>query len=133
MDPCPYCEGEVKLVGGDVIYPHRPDLFEKRFWHCAPCQAYVGCHGNTDEPLGRLANAELRKAKMAAHRAFDPLWREFPKEERKGKRKGAYKWLAKALEIAPEDCHIGMFSLERCREVIALCNQRRFEVPRSSK
>jgi hypothetical protein len=124
MNPCPYCGAEVKLVGGEAIYPHRPDLFEKRFWQCAPCQAYVGCHGNTTEPLGRLANAELRQAKMAAHRAFDPLWREYPKEERKERRKGAYAWLSKALNVPPDECHIGMFDEALCRRVVEVCEEK---------
>jgi len=121
---CPYCGSEAQFVGGEVIYPHRPDLFEKRFWRCEPCAAYVGCHGNTDEPLGRLANAELRKAKMAAHRAFDPLWRECPKEERKSRRKGAYKWLSQALELSAEECHIGMFDLVTCERVVTVCEDK---------
>ena len=70
---CPYCNNPAVLVGGDVIYPHRPDLYEKKFWQCDPCDAYVGCHrpgvgyGDGTRPLGRLANAELREAKKNVH------------------------------------------------------------------
>src|SRR5436309_3529676 len=39
---CPYCGHFARLVGGDVIYPHRPDLSELWFWQCAPCDAHVG-------------------------------------------------------------------------------------------
>ena len=60
---CDYCGGAAKLVGGEVIYPHRPDLAELKFWHCAPCRAYVGCHRKNKkhgqdgmQPLGRLAS-----------------------------------------------------------------------------
>jgi len=123
---CPYCGQEAELVGGDVIYPYRPDLFAKRFWQCAPCHAYVGCHKDTGEPLGRLANAELRRAKMAAHAAFDPLWRTFPKKERNVRRKRAYAWLAKALGIPREECHIGMFDVDMCYRVIEICEENPF-------
>lgn len=58
---CSYCNNEAKLVSGNVIYPHRPDLAYLRFWQCAPCAAYVGCHKGTTKPLGRIANAELRQ------------------------------------------------------------------------
>lgn len=73
---CSYCNKPAELVTGKEIYPHRPDLYPKKFWRCRPCTAYVGCHkpnagyGDGTRPLGRLANAELRAAKSAAHAAF---------------------------------------------------------------
>ena len=118
---CDYCGNAARLVGGDVIYPHRPDLYAKRFWRCAECDAYVGCHaagngyGDGDRPLGRLANAELREAKSAAHASFDPLW-----ESRKISRKGAYAILAQELGIGVDSCHIGNFDVDTCRAVISL-------------
>ena len=113
---CPYCVGKPELVGGDVIYPHRPDLYEKRFYLCRPCNAYVGCYPGTTNPLGRLANAELRKAKNTAHAAFDPLWMTG-----KQKRKEAYAWLASQIGVDVKDCHIGMFDVEVCRRVVEVC------------
>ena len=66
---CPYCNAPAELVRGDVIYRGRPELHAKRFWRCAPCGAHVGCHApnrrfgyDGTQPLGRLANASLRKA-----------------------------------------------------------------------
>lgn len=121
---CPYCGGDAHMVGGDVIYPHRPDLFEKKFWHCAPCNAYVGCHAHNpklsftgNEPLGRLANAELRAAKSAAHAAFDPIWQD----GHLASRKTAYAWLADKLNIHVDDCHIGEFDVEQCKLVEKIC------------
>lgn len=114
---CSYCNNEAELVSGDTIYPHRPDLHHLRFWQCAPCDAYVGCHKGTERPLGRLANTELRQAKMAAHAVFDPLWKSGPMT-----RNTAYQWLSDQLGIPRADCHIGMFDLDRCRLVVALCN-----------
>lgn len=121
---CPYCDRPAKLVTGTVIYPHRPDLFEKWFWLCRADNAWVGCHpanrGNDGtKPLGRLANAELRKAKQAAHAAFDPLWRSGAM-----KRRSAYAWLADALGISKENCHIGMFDVEGCKAVVAAVKER---------
>ena len=114
---CSYCNNEAELVNGDVIYPHRPNLHHLRFWQCAPCDARVGCHEGTERPLGRLANAELRQAKMAAHAVFDPLWKGGPMT-----RNTAYGWLADQLGIPRTECHIGMFDVDRCRLVVALCN-----------
>jgi len=113
---CPYCGKAAKLVGGMDVYPHRPDLAEKKLYQCVPCDAYVGCHPGTTNPLGRLANAELRKAKMAAHAAFDPTWKDGKK-----KRGSAYAWLSDRLRVDKKDCHIGMFDVETCRRVVEVC------------
>jgi hypothetical protein len=113
---CPYCNQTAVLVTGDVVYPHRPDLYEKRLYSCASCDAYVGCHPGTTRPLGRLANAELRAAKMKAHAYFDPLWKSGAM-----KRPAAYAWLAAQLGIERNDCHIGEFDIETCRRVVEIC------------
>jgi hypothetical protein len=122
MVTCPYCSGMAKMVSGAVIYPHRQDLREKLFYLCKPCNAYVGCHPNTDKPLGRLANAELRKAKMDAHMLFDPLWQGSKRQ--KYKRRGeAYKWLAEQLGMPQHECHIGMMDVADCKRVIEVCRK----------
>lgn len=111
---CPYCDKDARRVLGVAIYPHRPDLHAKPFWQCKPCAAWVGCHPGTDNPLGRLANAELRREKQRAHAAFDPIWRSG-----RMKRKEAYTWLAKETNIAVQNCHIGMMDADQCRAVQA--------------
>lgn len=128
MIKCPYCKNEAKLATGEIIYPRRPDLASKKFWHCGPCDAYVGCHPATrftqfkdDQPLGRLANGELRTAKMKAHAAFDPLW----KDGYFRTRTGAYNWLANTLKLSADDCHIGMFDVEMCMRVVDACKELR--------
>lgn len=119
---CPYCHNPAKLVGGDVIYPHRPDLFAKKFWQCLPCDAYVGTHkGSKDhQPLGRLANAELRAAKQRAHAAFDPIWKSGAMS-----RSEAYGALARLLGIEKKRCHIGWFDVERCSKVVDVVKEIR--------
>lgn len=122
---CPYCSATAVLVGGDVIYPHLPQLARRRFWKCLACaDAHVGCHPDSDRPLGRLANKDLRLAKSHAHAVFDPLWEA--KIERDNVSKGearsrAYRWLAGALGIDPKDCHIGMMDVETCGRVVTIC------------
>lgn len=102
------------------MYPHRPDLHDKRFYRCAPCAAWVGCHPGSANPLGRLANAELRKAKSAAHTAFDPLWKS-----KRMRRKEAYGWLAERLGVKKNECHIGMFDVADCKRVVEICATKR--------
>ena len=129
---CPYCGNDAVFVTGDVIYPHRPDLYLKKYWHCAPCDAYVGCHApnathgfSGDEPYGRLANAELRKAKSRAHSAFDPLWQD--KFYFKSRSK-AYNWLAGQLKIPVVQCHNGEFDVDMCNKVITVCDDQMYKI-----
>ena len=118
---CPDCGSTARLVGGDVIYPHRPDLYDKRFWQCPQCPGtYVGCHPGTDRPLGHLASAELRAARKHAHAAFDPLWKSG-----RMTRVEAYGWLADALKLSRLECHIGMFSVSQCEAAIAAVEARK--------
>jgi len=119
---CPYCGNESELVTGRTIYPHRRDLYDRLFYHCAPCEAHVGCHraskkyGVETVPLGRLANAELRALKIKAHEAFDPLWMNSRQY-----RGIAYRWLADKMRIPLDDCHIGLFNEDQCKQVFMLC------------
>jgi hypothetical protein len=85
-------------------------LHGKRFYSCQPCGAWVGCHPGTVKPLGRLANAELRKAKMHVHAVFDPLWKSGAMS-----RSEAYRRLSDALGLPASETHVGMFDVETCR------------------
>ncbi len=136
--PCPYCASPVEKVLGFSIYGDRwPDLAYRPFWACArypACDAYVGCHPGTENPLGRLADKELRRWKRRAHAAFDPLWQRKLEERRAERgpeyrkhyaRGSGYRWLAEQLGIPFEDCHIGMFDVETCRRVVDLCEPYR--------
>ena len=79
--------------------------------------AYVGVHKGTDKPLGRLANAELRNWKKAAHAVFDPLWKY---GRFRGHRNAAYAWLAQKMGLPVEKTHIGMFDVGQCRKAIEI-------------
>jgi hypothetical protein len=120
---CPYCGHFADLVTGKVIYPHRPDLANKRAYRCDPCDAHVGCHPGTIVPLGRLANAELRAAKMSVHEVFDKHW--MPRRPRGKYRGQCYVRLAAEMGIDAKDCHIGHFTVEQCKQAVELINQWR--------
>lgn len=113
---CPYCGDASILINGLVIYPHRPDLADLSFYQCSPCDAYVGCHKGGTEPLGRLADKELRAWKSKTHKVFDPLWRSGLM-----KRSEAYKQLAIEMNIESKSCHVGMFSVEQCKQAYEIC------------
>lgn len=123
---CPYCGNAAELTRSTEVYNGRD---YGPIWLCRPCEAWVGCHKDSPRhaPLGRLANGELRHAKRAAHKTFDPFWRDAPPQCQGRARKRAYAWLAHALELTPEQTHIGHFDLERCARVEQLCADRRAE------
>jgi hypothetical protein len=124
---CPYCGEESVLVTGKTVYPHRRDLQGKYFWLCAPCEAWVGCHPGTTNPMGRLADSELRKAKSEAHDSFDTLW------HKKGMtRKQAYSCLANSLGIPAHLCHIGLFDVATCKKVVSICTPHKLSHHKSS-
>ena len=116
---CPYCVASPLLVTGESIYPHRPDLYHKYFYLCPDCDAYVGCHptGDGKNPLGRLANAELRKERQLAHSSIDLYWQSgrLPRRE-------VYKRLSVLMHLPTKDTHIGLFDLEQCKLAAKLGN-----------
>lgn len=129
---CYACRAPARKTTGAEVYPHRADLASKVIWKCDGCGAHVGCHPGTDRPLGRLANAELRAAKVRAHAAFDPLWRAKMAREgcsQKVARSAAYGWLAAQLAIDPADCHIGYFDADTCQRVVEICSKIRRRAP----
>ena len=129
---CDYCNAEAELVTGATIYPENPKTHDKHYWHCAPCDAWSACHENSPslKPVGRLANADLRAAKKAAHDAFDLLWmagyqRHLRTHGDHANRsdciKIGYSWLAEKMGITSGVCHIGSFDIEQCEKARLLC------------
>ena len=122
---CEYCTGQAVLLKfGQEGYPYSRAYGP--VWMCVPCQAWCGCHPGTDRPLGRLANAELRLAKQAAHAAFDPLWQRKIRKEKCSKNKArnaGYRWLADQLGIPVEKTHIGEFNPAQCAAVVEVCSK----------
>lgn len=110
---CPYCNSKTKLIDTAEIYHGHHYGYA---WACVEypnCDAYVGTHKANNLPLGRLANAELREAKKKAHTAFDPVWRTGGMS-----RSYMYQLLSDYLEIPSNQCHIGMFDVDLCNEVV---------------
>ncbi|MCW3111314.1 MAG: hypothetical protein JWQ09_5820 [Segetibacter sp.] len=119
---CPYCGENTTHCSDSVIYNRT---YGGMVYLCLTCDAYVGCHKpNPTQSLGRLANADLRSAKIAAHASFDTLWRKKISRDHVSKskaRKAAYRWLSCATGIPVEYCHIGFMDIEECNKVIEVC------------
>ena len=88
------------------------------------CDSYVGCHRDTEKPLGTLAGAKLRSLRMKAHKAFDWFWK-FGKVTRSE----AYSLLAEHLELSKYEAHIGMLDECQVQSVIQYCNKRPWKTP----
>lgn len=132
---CPYCGDNAVLQSSTAVYGNGRDFGD--LYVCANyprCDAYVGVHKGTDKPLGRLANAELREWKKRAHAAFDGLWRRkmsvhgCAKKKARGK---GYRWLSEQMGIDEKRCHIGMFDVEQCQQVVEICKPYTASAPRA--
>jgi hypothetical protein len=122
---CDYCGGHTELVDDAKVYACS---YGGKVYLCRPCNAWVGTHQGGATPKGRLANATLRKLKIEAHAAFDPLWRAAMKLrgwKKNEARNRAYDWLSKSMDIPRSECHIGMFNEQRCSEAIQICRARK--------
>lgn len=113
---CPYCRV-------DAVLKMTP--WGRRYECPVPgCDARVGVHRNSKShrPLGTMARSPLRRARIAVHDRFDPLWRDlgvFPS------RTTAYAWLSQRLGLNSDDCHIAMFDEARCAAAIAAIDELR--------
>lgn len=58
---CPYCGAPTQFVDDSEIYGRS---FGGKCYICRPCQAWVGCHKDSDKALGRIANKTLRLLKL---------------------------------------------------------------------
>ena len=113
---CPVCRDPSIAVTGEAIYPHRPDLYRRRFFRCQThTDYYVGTHRKSGEALGVLANKEHRRLKILCHRYFDPHWKE-----RGNDRSALYQRLSDEMGISLEECHFGMFSFGQLREALEI-------------
>ena len=116
---CPYCAHPAQWVQNKEVYGQN---YGKSYmiWLCKDCDAYVGCHMNTKQPLGTMANRELRDWRKKAHAAFDPIWLYTGKKERYQ----AYQWLTKQLGLT-QQVHIGEADIETCQRIIRVSWDRR--------
>lgn len=75
----------------------------------------AGWQGGTSTP----ADDATRAARIEAHAAFDPLWQVPRNAGEKGVRTRLYRALAEYMGLAMADCHIGMFNVAQCSQVMA--------------
>lgn len=122
---CPYCNHPTEYIDSTFVYGRSFGMI----YICKSCDAYVGVHEGTDNALGRLANKDLRAAKIKAHASFDKIfkdglinkiWKQWIPNI--SNRKKAYRWLSIQMNIPEEQCHIGVFDIADCYRVIHICH-----------
>lgn len=111
---CQYCGAVAVLRPASEIYgdEKRTDMLYV-CGHYPACNAYVAVHPGTLEPMGPLANGDLRHLRIQAHRTFDQIW-----QRRIMSRQSAYRWMADYFGLRIQDAHIGMFNEYRCQKLI---------------
>ena len=106
---CPKCNKEAPWVENKERYGRN---YGKSYmcYYCKPCGTYVGCHNNTRNPLGTMADRETMNWRMKTHSLIDPLWKSG-----KISRGKVYK---KLQDIIGGDVHVGSSDIERCKKII---------------
>lgn len=117
-EACPYCGCGLVHKQASAVSPGR-DGWVLTCERYPICDSYVGCHQDTMVPLGTIANRELRLWRVRAHEAFDAQWRGAP-----GRRPLAYERLARDMGLTQDQAHIGLFTIEQCKKVVAIYGQR---------
>jgi hypothetical protein len=97
-DACSYSKIEFKHAG-DLNWSWFSEW--PYIYFCPRCGAAVGCHKDTNKPLGLMASSKVRKLRVKAHIVFDSIW----KDELISRPK-AYEILSKTLNLPVDKCHI---------------------------
>lgn len=111
---CPYCGHTAVLKPATLVYGEKTRV--KFLYVCSQypqCDAYVGVHEKTMEPLGTLADGALRHKRIRAHRLFDQIWQSGIMDL-----SGAYLWLRSGFGLNYKQGHIGEFSDYYCEQLI---------------
>lgn len=118
---CPYCGSPAVCRPASTVYKNNLQTKGSYLYLCSrwpACDSYVSAHNRDRRPMGTLANGELRHKRILAHRAFTRLQKELHMEKW-----AAYLWLEGKTGLDCAHTHIGMFTEERCDQVIQFCEQ----------
>jgi hypothetical protein len=109
---CPYCNKKAEWVENKEVYGRNIGK-SYMIYLCRDCGAYVGCHKNTRNALGSMANKELRDLRSRVHDMIDSYWvgRRGKREWRTKVYNGLSKWWG-------SEFHVGWLREEDCKYVI---------------
>ena len=115
---CIHCNSVCHLKSGTEVFTTETsrNKYGHLFFHVCPLcsDSRVGCHPDSQTPLGYAANQETRQARMKLHKEMlDPLWTGVPRDKLRTARQRVYAFLSYVMEL-PE-AHVGEFTIEQCR------------------
>lgn len=128
---CPYCGSKVRFVSADelkaLIYKQRREKTtpficnHKHYYVCSNfdnCQSYIGAYETTYDPMGVIANKELRLLRIQTHLIFDEIWKKniLEKDE-------AYSLLSDSLYLSRGQTHISQFNKHNCEKTIEIAKK----------
>lgn len=111
---CPLC-GSPMVLRMTTKFTYG-DGSHRKFWGCSSypkCRAVHGAHPS-GHPVGIPGDGPTKAARMAAHDAFDTLWKSGQMT-----RKDAYRAMQRAFGMTKDEAHIGNFSVDQCDRVVA--------------
>lgn len=119
---CRYCRSPVSLVSAEEVYPGL--RLEANLYFCEGCGARVGVREETGDPVGYLADAELRRWRRVVHEALRPLRREarsYPTP--------VHEMIQRALGVPEERARVAMLSIGEIKNLVMWLMREGPELP----
>lgn len=107
--PCPYCEQATVFTDSSEVYRKSYGMI----YLCRDCDAFVGVHGSTVNPLGTPAKRKLRELRKCCHGTLDYYWRT-----KQVTRSALYSWMMTVMQLPKERAHIAMLSETECLNLL---------------
>ena len=116
---CPHCSGSVRLANNSEVYGQSYGEWPWMYLcERESCRAYVGTHPYTGIPVGTLATADIRAARVKAKTQFNAMW-----QSGQMSRTDAYGWLAARMNIPVASAHFGWFDVAQCNEALKVMSE----------
>ena len=91
-------------------------LTNDNFCFCIYAQSLVTADRRTKQPLGTLANGDLRHKRILAHHALHSVQAQLGMS-----RDQSYRWLQTQMGLPGDQVHIAKCGDYRCEQIIRIC------------
>lgn len=113
---CPECGAKMVLRSSPRFQYKNGD--DRLFYGCSRFPECKGTHGAdpTGKPFGVPGDTVTKHARIAAHAAFDELWKPMGARLTRSE---AYLWMQSKMGLTAAEAHIGSFTVEQCEALMA--------------